>query len=111
MTQFASIQSSHAFELDVAHGTSTTTTRLEGKTMALTMDQRRKTHSKFKRTESIEFRLIFAAAFVVFLAAAIVERLVPRRFFARVRPAGERKSIFEQAKGAANTCAAYAFMG
>ncbi len=80
----------------------------EDKTMAFTMDNRPKSLSKFKRTESLEFRLIFAAAFAVFLVAATVERLLPLGWFKRGQ---SRKSIIEQAKEAANTCAAYAFMG
>lgn len=76
--------------------------------MAFTMDNRPKSLSKFKRTESVEFRLIFAAAFAVFLIAATVERMLPLGWLKRGQ---SRKSIIEQAKEAANTCAAYAFMG
>lgn len=85
--------------------------RTEGTTMALTIDNRRRSQSKFKRTESIEFRLIFIAAFAVFLVAATVERILPMRWLRKRADRSPRKSIFEQAKEAANTCAAYAFMG
>jgi hypothetical protein len=80
----------------------------EVKAMAHTVDAHRRSLSKFKRAESLEFRLIFVAAFVVFLVAAIVERLLPITWLRRERP---KKSIIQQAKDAANTCAAYAFMG
>lgn len=83
----------------------------EGDAMAFTMDSRPKAPSKFKRAESIEFRMIFMAAFAVFLVAAIVERLFPAGWFRRGQDGAPRKPILEQAKGAATTCAAYAFMG
>lgn len=84
---------------------------MEGTTMALTIDNRRRSQSKFKRTESIEFRLIFIAAFAVFLVTATVERILPVHWLRKRADRSPRKSIFEQAKEAANTCAAYAFMG
>jgi hypothetical protein len=71
----------------------------------------RRSASKFKRAESIEFRLIFAAAFVVFLVAAIGERMLPTRWIRDASAADKRPTIVAQAKAAANTCAAYAFMG
>ncbi len=80
----------------------------EGKTMAVTIDSGTRSPSKFKRTESLEFRLIFAAAFAIFLVAALAERLLPHRW---LHQSAARKSVLEQAKEAANTCAAYAFMG
>ncbi len=83
----------------------------EGTTMAVTADSKRRSLSKFKRAESLEFRLIFVAAFAVFLFAATVERLIPIRRLLRGGEASAHQSLFEQAKAAANTCAAYAFMG
>jgi hypothetical protein len=80
-------------------------------TMAVTTHSSRRSLSKFKRAESLEFRLIYIAAFVVFLIAATVERIVPLRRLLSGATAGARKSILEQAKDAANTCAAYSFMG
>lgn len=76
--------------------------------MAVTIDSGTRSPSKFKRTESVEFRLIFAASFAIFLVAALVERLLPHRWLNRTVA---RKPVLEQAKEAANTCAAYAFMG
>ncbi len=83
----------------------------KGMTMAATVDSKRRSLSKFKRAESLEFRLIYIAAFVVFLIAATVERIVPLRRLLSGGAAGARKSILKQAKDAANTCAAYSFMG
>jgi hypothetical protein len=83
----------------------------KGTNMAVTADSRRRSFSKFKRAESLEFKLIYMAAFAVFLVAATVERIVPLRRLMLGSEAGTRKSILEQAKDAANTCAAYAFMG
>ncbi|MGQ0455668.1 MAG: hypothetical protein ACT4OU_01265 [Hyphomicrobium sp.] len=84
------------------------TRKQEGDAMALTLDNRRRTHSKFKRAESLEFRLIFIAAFAMFLVTVTVERVLRLSWLRRERP---NNSILEQAKQAANTCAAYAFMG
>ena len=67
--------------------------------------------SKFKRAESIEFRLIFLAAFAVFFAAAVVERVIPLRRILQGANYQSPGSVVAQAKQAANTCAAYAFMG
>lgn len=66
---------------------------------------------KPKKTETWEFRLIFFASFIVFLAAAILERVLPGS--RRGRSAGFHggKSIIAEAKEAAGTCTAYAFMG
>lgn len=63
---------------------------------------------KNTRRSSLEYRLIFFVCFAVFMAAAIVERLMPWNW---VRPTKPRRSAFEQAKAAAGTCTAYAFMG
>lgn len=63
---------------------------------------------KGTRRCSLEYRFIFAICFSVFLCAAIVERLMPWNWIRRASP---RRSVFEQAKEAAGTCTAYAFMG
>ena len=77
--------------------------------MAMTIDTRRRASSKFKRAESLEYRLIFICAFAAFLVATTIERLLPTAWLRRER--GPRKSILENSKAAANTIAAYAFMG
>lgn len=60
---------------------------------------------KAKRTDTIEFRLIFSAAFVVFLLTAALERTLPHKWGA------SQKSVVEQAREAASISAGYAFMG
>jgi hypothetical protein len=64
--------------------------------------------AKSTRRSSLEFRFIFCICFSVFLGAAIVERLMPWNW---MRHSSRRRSVFEQAKEAAGTCTAYAFMG
>ena len=108
------IASSNDFTQTWAHtpvARTTENSRREEVPMAYVTDQRQRSFSKFKRAESMEYRAIFIAAFGVFLVAAIAERLLPTRWFARTAGAGRRKTILEQAKDAAKTCAAYAFMG
>lgn len=57
-----------------------------------------------RRGEEIEFRLIYAAAFPLFLAAAVLGRLA--------RPMAERRrSIIAEARAAADTVLPFAFMG
>lgn len=58
------------------------------------------------RGEAIQFRLIYAAGFSVFLAAAVARRLL-------LRPAhgGVHRTIFGEAKADANTYIPFAFMG
>ena len=58
--------------------------------------------------EIIQFRLIYAICFGLFLLAAVIKRLLPWTWF--VRAESKRQSVFEQARNAAGICAAYAFM-
>lgn len=67
--------------------------------------------AKHVRRNSFEFRVIYFMCFAVFLTAAIVERLLPWNWQTQARNAGRRRSIIEQAREAAGTCTAYAFMG
>jgi hypothetical protein len=60
--------------------------------------------SKVRRKEAIEFRLLYGAAFLVFLVAAGLSRLAPG---AQGRA---RRSILGEARAAANTCLPFAFM-
>ncbi len=57
----------------------------------------------------LEFRLIFTATFLVFLAAAVVARCLPWRWlpFTQDRP----RSLIDEARAAANTFIPFAFMG
>ena len=72
-----------------------------------------RTHSASapRKAKPIEYRLIFAVAFLVFLAAGIVEALLPHNLIARFTGHGTGKSIIQRARDSARTCAAYAFMG
>jgi hypothetical protein len=62
-------------------------------------------HAHIRAREAKEFRLMFIATFPLFLAAGLLGRaLSPRR-----RPS-QRKSVFAEARAAANTCIPFAFM-
>lgn len=63
-----------------------------------------------RREKSIEFKLIFAAAFVVFLFTAALSRLSPARLLAH-QDSVAAKSILGEAREAASISAVYAFMG
>lgn len=60
---------------------------------------------------SLEFRLIFAAAFLLFLLTAAIERALPSRWASAAGEQAARKSIVGQAKESASIAAGYAFMG
>ena len=80
--------------------------------MAVAIDEGRvHARSKFKRTESIEYRAIFAVTFIVFLASEILGLLLPHRWVSRFSGQEPQKSLIQRAKASASTCAAYAFMG
>jgi hypothetical protein len=61
-----------------------------------------------RREEALEYRLILAASFPVFLAAAVVARLLPSG--RRHRPAAGPRSIIGEARAAARTFVPFAFM-
>lgn len=63
-----------------------------------------------RRERSIEFKLIFAAAFVVFLFTAVLSRLSPARLLAH-QDSVAAKPILVEAREAASISAVYAFMG
>jgi hypothetical protein len=60
---------------------------------------------------TVEFRLIFAAAFVVFLLTSALERAFPTRWTSQNADTGARKSVIERAKESASIVAGYAFQG
>jgi hypothetical protein len=75
--------------------------RMEGSHM-LTMSTRQKEK---------QFRIIFAATYLLFLAAAIVQRMLPHapsQFEAQSRSS---RSIFHEAKALADRTIPFAFMG
>ena len=61
-------------------------------------------------TDEQEYRLLFAATFIMFLVAAVVIRLF-RSLRGAPRPAASRVSLFAEAKETANSSLAFAFMG
>ena len=67
--------------------------------------------AKPNRHETIEFRLIFAATFAIFLLTSVLERALPHKWAGRAGGEETRKSVIEQAREAAHISAGYAFMG
>ncbi|AWN44201.1 hypothetical protein U8607_23625 [Methylobacterium durans] len=60
--------------------------------------------------EALQFRVILAATYPLFLAAAISQRLLPGR--GPDRPAlGARRSVFGEARAMAVSAIPFAFMG
>ena len=79
--------------------------------MATTAESRSRSLTRYRRTETIEFRIIFWAAFSAFFVAALLERILPKHWLHRTDGDQPRRSVVAQARHAANTCAAYALMG
>lgn len=71
----------------------------------------RRSIARYRRADSLEYRIIFTAAFGVFLVTSALERVSPYRLLARKDAASVSKSVFEQAREAANISVGYAFMG
>jgi hypothetical protein len=61
------------------------------------------------KSETIQFRLLYAICFGIFLSAAVIQKVLPWRWFVS-REGTIRQSIFAQARNAAGICATYAFM-
>lgn len=84
----------------------------ETEQMAFAIDDARSTPAATStKSKPLEYRLIFAVAFLVFFGAALIETLLPQNLVARLSGQGQCKSVIQKAKDSANTCAAYAFMG
>lgn len=64
--------------------------------------------SRLERRLPIEFHLIYLVSFVFFLVRASLARLVPGASRAGT---GAWRTLLEEAKASASTCAAFAFMG
>lgn len=64
-----------------------------------------------RRTDEIQFRLIYGATLPFFVAAALVQRLVPSRRRRRSDRDAATPSIVREAKSAARTCGSFALMG
>ncbi|MGY2047847.1 hypothetical protein [Methylobacterium sp. JK268] len=58
--------------------------------------------------EQVQFRVILGATYPVFLAAAVLQRILPGRGFP---PPGPRRSVFGEARAMALSAIPFAFMG
>ena len=79
----------------------------------MSMDSSKHSGSITRRTEmadAIQYRVIYAVCFAVFLVAAIIERAMPWSWRGARAKAERRQSIIERAGEAAGTCTTYAFM-
>jgi hypothetical protein len=77
--------------------------------MSIDFNRHSMTQATRAEGEAIQFRLIYAVCFGLFLVAAVTKRLLPWTWFAR--PQGSPcQSVIEQARNAAGICATYAFM-
>jgi len=63
------------------------------------------------KSDQVDFNLIFAMCFVVFLLAAIGQRLLPGYWMGGQHGIFARKSVIAQALDSARTVVPYAFMG
>lgn len=63
------------------------------------------------RKDSLGFRLVFAAAFAIFLVAALADRLVPLRWLIGAARDERYLDILSEAHRAAQTYTPFAFMG
>nr|WP_232629095.1 hypothetical protein [Methylobacterium sp. Leaf118] len=62
-------------------------------------------------SEAIQFRIILAATYPFFLAAALVQRLVPGHTAPRRGLPAVRRSVFGEARAMAVSAIPFAFMG
>lgn len=65
----------------------------------------------FAESEARQFRRIFAVSVAVFVVVGAFARLLPRNWRPFGSAAGERRSLFEEAKAVANRFIPFAFMG
>ncbi|MCE4225989.1 hypothetical protein HCU64_19750 [Methylobacterium sp. C25] len=64
-----------------------------------------------QHAEALQFRLILAATYPFFLAAALIQRLLPSRSSRRPGMPVVRRSVFGEAKAMAVSAIPFAFMG
>lgn len=83
----------------------------QGQSQAPQRSARQSSSARWKRPESWEYRVLYGVTFMVFLVAACVELLDPRRYIARKDSAGIHQTVIQRASLGARTCVAYAFMG
>lgn len=63
------------------------------------------------RSSVVEFRLFFAATFLVFLLTVAVSRLLPWNWFEHGNDDAARRSIIDEAKARADRLVPFVFMG
>ncbi len=73
--------------------------------------QRSLTAPSRQHNEAIQFRIILAATYPFFLAAALVQRVLPGRTPPRRGLPVMRRSVFGEAKAMAVSAIPFAFMG
>jgi hypothetical protein len=76
-----------------------------------TANRQKREATRHRKTDNIEYRTIFAGAFMVFFVAAVFERALPSKWVNVHGNPAVRKPLVEQAKEAASISAGYAFMG
>lgn len=79
----------------------------------MSLDVHKRSGSSARRTDmadAIQYLVIYAVCFAVFLVAAIIERAMPWTWLGSRSSTERRPSILEQASEAAGTCTTYAFM-
>ncbi len=74
-------------------------------------DLAKRSPTRNRKTDNIEYRLIFAIAFSVFFVAGVFERALPSRWSTVHGSAAIKKPLVDEAKEAASISAGYAFMG
>ncbi len=73
--------------------------------MAVDIARRTDLHRRARLQDAVEYRILFAVCFVVFLPAALLKRVLPGR-----PRTGTRLSVLAEARSAAHATAGYAFM-
>ncbi|MBC8050959.1 MAG: hypothetical protein H7X92_12570 [Chitinophagales bacterium] len=64
------------------------------------------TSTRLRKKEALEYRLIFGAAVLIFIPVAIVARMLPGSLLGSMH----QRSVFSDAKAAANRCVPFVFM-
>jgi hypothetical protein len=60
--------------------------------------------------DSVDFNIIYGVAFVFFLIAAVVHRVIPKRWRPNFDPTGQARSVIAEARIAASNSIPFAFM-
>ena len=64
-----------------------------------------------RKGEALEYRLLLAVSYPIFLVGAVLGRILPVRRSGGGRRANARLSVFGEARAAADTYVPFAFMG